>query len=287
MDGDFGDQLSAANLYFLMQRRQVDVIPDSLSYTDKDISFILSNGDETMALHFTPYLNHNEKLTDVYYRPLGSDMKSAVGIEWETSDNNANCITVYSITSDIANTVPQLGNVYGRFKILKGKPDWLLDFHLHYVGSAAEHGVKQRLLNPHHIIERLACTADVYRSGAKIGFELCALPLRAEVHFGFNNIESSDDLIYKSEFTPDQSAHEVEKALIKGLKPKENVDGTSYSNYPKQSKLALPESVKHIGVGLKSSYTLHTDSITWMGSSCLKSSNFILVDREELNCKII
>jgi hypothetical protein len=97
LDGDFGDQLSAANLYFLMQRRQVDVIPDSLSYTDKDISFILSNGDETMALRFTPYLNHNEKLTDVYYRPLGSDMKSAVGIEWETSDNNANCITVYSI----------------------------------------------------------------------------------------------------------------------------------------------------------------------------------------------
>lgn len=284
----FGRLFRQGNIYFLMQRRFINIKNESVCYDDNALFFTLTNGLESVRIRLIPPLEEGEVIEECCELLFDDDNSLIAGIAFTGSSGSKSQCDVYSITTDLAQAkrssldgrdVFELNEGKCLYEVINGDVSFVLKFNLSYIGSAVgKDGAKQRLLNAHHIVERLACTTDVIRPSAKIGFELCALPLIV------NKLEvNSSTVVGRLGGRPidrEANAHEIEKALIRALKPKENEDGQNYENYPREGK-TLPRSVSKITISLAANLIIqHDDSVFNGNVDFHNKADFVYVDRK-------
>lgn len=177
---------------------------------------------------------------------------------YEHPDSGGEFIKYISADLILERTISQMWNCE-----IEGKIDSLLTFEVLYIGEAVRSKIWLRVVN-HEKIQQILSQESPKNLGVSIAHEIQILFFKLESTSDIRIInemsreQGLDYLLRKDQTTDEVLYFDVEKAFIKALKPKYNVQ--LYQNYPESKNGMMDEKYNHILYRIEFPYTLRTES---------------------------
>lgn len=204
---------------------------------------------------------------------------------YEHPDGGGDLIKYITADLIVERTISQMWNCE-----IEGQIDSLLTFEVLYIGEAVRSKIWQRVEN-HEKIQQILSQESPKNLGMNIAHEIQVLFFKLKSTSDIRIInemsreKALDYLLGKDQTTDEVLYFDVEKAFIKALKPKYNVQ--LYQKYPESKNGMMDEKYNQILYRIEFPYTLRTESNSFDANPTEEKTSVLHVDFERKTVDII